>query len=202
MKKKSLSIIIMVGLITVSCASLGTINNGVLVIKDGVTEIPDSKNITKRNNAGKTYVVGKIGEYENKMLASVIFPTSLTRIGDGAFKGNKLTSLIIPNGVTSIGKETFYNNQLTSVTIPDSVSSIGESAFQRNQLISITIPSNVLGFEKNEDPEISDYLASIGIVAIDTSVFGSGFLDAYNENGKQAGTYIRLDTNSTIWTKR
>ena len=141
-----------------------------LVIKDGVTEIPDSKIITKKNRAGSISVAGKFGEFENKMLTSVIFPSSLTRIGDGAFKTNNLTNIMIPDGVTSIGKEAFYNNQLTSITIPDSVTSIGESAFQRNQLTSITIPSNVLGFEKNEDPEISDYLASMGMVTIDTSV--------------------------------
>jgi hypothetical protein len=204
MKKISLSLIILAGLIITACTSLGAIKNGTLVIKEGVTEIPDAKNITKRNNAGKSIVVGSIGKYENKALTSVIFPVSLTRIGSGAFKDNNLTSLTIPNGVTSIGKEAFYNNQLISVTIPDNVTSIDEAAFLRNQLTTIIIPSNVFGFEdrNNEDRELTDLLASMEMIAIDRSVFGLGFTNAYNINGKQGGTYTRPDTNSTTWTRQ
>jgi len=204
MKKIGLGLIVLVVLLAASCASLGSIKNGTLVIKDGVTKIPDAKNKTKTKGEGRTIVIGTTGKYENKMLTSVVFPSSLTKIGSGAFKANNLTSITIPDGVTSIGKEAFYNNQLTSVAIPDSVVSIGEFAFQRNLLTSITVHGNVSWLENNwnnEDTEVGDYLASIGIVAIDSSAFGSGFADAYNANGRQAGTYTRPDTKSTTWTR-
>jgi hypothetical protein len=58
--------------------------------------------------------------------------TSVTTIGDNAFRNNQLTSVTIPNSVTSIGTRAFYINQLTSVTIPNSVTSIGSVAFETN----------------------------------------------------------------------
>jgi len=198
MKKISLCLMILAGFLAVSCAS---INNGTLVVKDGVKEIPDAKNYRNEGNV----VIRTTGKYERKMLTSVVFPASLTKIGSGAFKANDLTSITIPNGVTSIGKEAFYNNQLTSVTIPGSVTSIGERAFQENQLTSITVSGNVSwleGSKSKEDQETSDYIVSIGLIPVDLSVFGSGFTDAYNANDRQAGTYTRPDTNSKTWTRQ
>jgi hypothetical protein len=77
---------------------------------------------------------------------------------------------------------------LTSVIIPDSVTTIELGAFLENPLTSITIGANVeLGWIDNN----SAYLPS----------FDPGFDYAYNNGGKQAGTYIRLITNNGIWTK-
>jgi hypothetical protein len=44
-------------------------------------------------------------------------PPGVTRIGDGAFKGNELTSVTFPNSLTSIGNHAFSGNELTSVTL-------------------------------------------------------------------------------------
>ena len=88
---------------------------------------------------------------------SLTISSSVTSIGNNAFKGKGLTSLTIPSSVTSIGYGAFENNQLTSVTIPSSVTYIGGSitagnsigllifngAFSNNRLTSVTIPSSV-----------------------------------------------------------
>jgi hypothetical protein len=60
MKKIGLGLIILAGLLAASCAStsIGSIKNGVLVIKDDVTEIPDAKNKTKTNSTGKVSSIG------------------------------------------------------------------------------------------------------------------------------------------------
>jgi len=190
---------ILAGFLVVSCASLGSINNGTLVIKDGVKRIPDAEKYFSES----VRVIKTTGKYEYKELTSVVLPASLTQIGSGAFKANNLTSITIPNGVKSIGKEAFYNNQLTSVTIPDSVTSIGERAFQDNPLTSITVSGNISWLEdkSNLDQETRDYFVSIGLMP-DTSVFGSSFIYAYNANGRQAGTYTRPDANSKTWTRQ
>lgn len=73
-------------------------------------------------------------------------PSSVTRIGNGAFNGyTGLTSITIPNSVTSIGDSAFGGcSALSSITIPNSVTSIGNGAFGRcSGLSSITIPNSV-----------------------------------------------------------
>jgi len=122
--------------------------------------------------------------FSDNQLTSVNIPSSVTWILFGAFSNNKLTNVIIPNSVTYIDNEVFYDNQLTSVIIPDSVTSIGGSAFATNQLTSVVIGANVtLGFGWGYP-------------------FDNGFEDAYNSNGKTAGTYTRPNTASTVWTKQ
>ncbi len=77
---------------------------------------------------------------------NTVIPSSVTSIGDRAFKGcSSLTSITIPSSVTSIGYEAFQIcSSLTSITIGSSVTSIGEYAFYGcSSLTSVTIPSSV-----------------------------------------------------------
>ncbi len=63
-------------------------------------------------------------------LTSITIPSSVTSIGDSAFRRTGLTSVTIPNSVTSISARAFYGcTSLISITIPSSVTSIGYEAF-------------------------------------------------------------------------
>jgi len=182
-----------------------------VVIPNSVTSIGDyaftENQLTSIKFPDNITSIGNRAFNENQ-LTSVTFPNSITSIGDYAFAENQLTSIIIPNNVTSIGYSAFAGNKLTSIKFPDditsidfgafmgcnltsiiipnSVTSIGDYAFSENQLTSVTIGANVnLEDEKNS-------------FAFDDRHFA----ELYYSNGRQAGTYIRSDANSSVWTKR
>ena len=155
-----------------------------LVIKDGVTEIPDAK-------LGKGWYTGK---YTRKNLTSVTIPGSVTSIGNGAFQSNKLTSVTIPSSVTYIGYNAFAFNELTSVTISDGVTEIGNEAFKYNKLTSVTIPSSVTKIGK--DAFSGNPLTSVTVtinksVSFTNDSFGGikNFERYYAGNNRQIGTY-------------
>lgn len=105
---------------------------------------------------------------------------SVVSIWDEAFANNLLTNVTIGRGVTDIGDEAFAVNQLDALDIPDSVTAIGTDAFSGNQLTRVAIGPN------------KDYASNI------VPNFGT----AYNDNGKQAGTYTRPDSGVDTCTKQ
>ena len=77
---------------------------------------------------------------------NTIFPSSVTCIGDFAFRANQsLTTIRIPEGITSIGTETFCACQsLSCIVLPETLNSIGLWAFYGcSSLTSIDIPKGV-----------------------------------------------------------
>ena len=87
-----------------------------------------------------------------KKVKKYTIPSSVTSIGNGAFKNcYSLQSITIPSSVTSIGSNAFNGcYSLQSITIPESVTSIGAQAFRNcYSLQSITIPENATSIEDN-----------------------------------------------------
>ena len=67
--------------------------------------------------------------YSNTNLESVVFPTSLSKIGNRAFDLSGIKSVDLPKSLTEIGDFAFSRTQISSLTIPKSVSKIGLGAF-------------------------------------------------------------------------
>jgi len=123
--------------------------------------------------------------FEN--LTSVVLPSSLEAIGDGAFYGNVLTELVIPAGVEYIGETAFAANQITSLVVPDAVA-LDVGAFENNNIATLTLQGSpeyvqVRAFNDNEltELDIPDSILYIGADAFGNNdltsiVFPSGLL--------------------------
>jgi hypothetical protein len=116
--------------------------NGTFSSVDGVLfkKVGGIRRILYRYPDGKT---GSSGSYE--------VPSSVTTIGEGAFKRSVLTSIAIPSGVTNIGVRAFeLAVSLQTVTFGENsqLTVIGEHAFSSNySLTSISIPLGVTRIE-------------------------------------------------------
>ena len=141
------------------CSGLTSITIPSSVTSIGSEAFQGCYNLTKIrvSSDNTTYASDNNGVLFNKNKTSLIccpagysgaytIPSSVTSIGDGAFKDCLgLTSITIPSSVTSIGGGAFYRcSGLTSITIPSSVTSIGNYTFSDcSGLTSITISSSV-----------------------------------------------------------
>ncbi len=158
-----------------------SVNGFTYTVNDGEVEITDYTNNNADVNIPSTidgYPVTSIGPYafadrlDNRGtdMSSVTLPSTLKKIGEGAFTtNNKITSITIPENVTEIGSRAFLcwmklssvnfrgNNlktigkwafrnahSLSSVTFPSSLETIDEGAFSYcNSLSSVTFPKSV-----------------------------------------------------------
>lgn len=102
------------------CTALTEINvqagNSHYSSKDGVLLSGDGKNIL-------WFPMGKEGEYT--------LPSTVTTVGDYAFRNCRIETFHFANGLTSIGKYAFYNSSVKEVSLPSTVKQIPTGLFQK-----------------------------------------------------------------------
>lgn len=102
------------------CTALTEINvqagNSHYSSKDGVLLSGDGKNIL-------WFPMGKKGEYT--------LPSTVTTVGDYAFRNCRIETFHFADGLTSIGKYAFYNSSVKEVSLPSTVKQIPTGLFQK-----------------------------------------------------------------------
>ena len=77
-------------------------------------------------------------------LTSVKLPTTVTSIGDNAFRGSSISSITGTGNVTSYGKYAFSSTKLTSYTFPSGTTAIPDGLFWHTNLSGgVNIPDTV-----------------------------------------------------------
>ena len=102
------------------CTALTEINvqagNSHYSSKNGVLLSGDGKNIL-------WFPMGKEGEYT--------LPSTVTTVGDYAFRNCRIETFHFADGLTSIGKYAFYNSSVKEVSLPSTVKQIPTGLFQK-----------------------------------------------------------------------
>lgn len=114
-------------------------------------------------------------------LTSIVIPTSVNALGNGAFSScSNLTSIELPNTVTRIGADTFDGcKNLSYIEIPSSITYIGEGAFRHcENLLSMSIPNSVASI-KSGTFAYCYKLNSISLPETLTSIGNSAFSYCY-----------------------
>jgi len=77
-------------------------------------------------------------------ITRAVIPSTVTSIGENAFRSSGLEAIDLAEGVVTIGNYAFYGTNLKSVLLPASLVSLGAAAFDYcTSLESVSIPSGI-----------------------------------------------------------
>ena len=101
-------------------------------------------NVTFTEHFDGIKIMGYSGSVRAVNIPASIEGLPVTEISNNAFANRNITSVVVPSSVTIIGDGAFSNcQQLTSITLHDNITSIGVNAFRRTAIASITLPAKI-----------------------------------------------------------
>ena len=92
-------------------------------------------------------MIEEYDSYEEKLIEEIILPDSIRAIGAEAFIGTRISNLILPSSLTYIGDYAFKDcHKLCSIVIPSSVNKIGRNPFVNTERLK-SIRSESMAFK-------------------------------------------------------
>lgn len=80
----------------------------------------------------------------NSVPTTVTIPEGYDRVGDEAFANSSITNIIFPKSLTLIGESAFENcTKITSITLNEGLENIGKKAFMGTSLTALKFPSTL-----------------------------------------------------------
>lgn len=89
-------------------------------------------------------------------LKTIVWPSTMKKIGDAAFEYAGLETLTLPEGFNSLGERCFKNSKLVNVVLPNSLTEIPREAFYNCRRLRTV--------------QMSDNVTSIGVSAFDNCI--------------------------------
>ena len=122
--------------------------------------------------------IGKYAFYKNQALTKVVFPTSLSTLGESAFyQCSALKSADISDtALTIIGEGVFQETGLTEITLPDGVETVEQNAFAEcTSLSSIVFGNNLksIGWQAFCETAITQLHLPDSLTTIDHDAFSN-----------------------------
>ena len=90
-------------------------------------------------------------------LKTIVWPSTMKKIGDAAFEYAGLETLTLPEGFNSLGERCFKNSKLVNVVLPNSLTEIPREAFYNCRRLQTV--------------QMSDNVTSIGVSAFDNCAY-------------------------------
>lgn len=145
---------------------------------------------------------------------SILLPSGVTAIGDGAFSGSAVTAVALPEGLKSIGEYCFYNcENLKTITLPSTLTGIGRGAFGNCPSLAVLslaatgvteIPARAFAGDTSlAELSLPAALASVGSEAFEgtaletLSLAGVTNYDPYSLSGMQRLRSVTLNPDAT-----
>jgi hypothetical protein len=155
-----------------------------IVFEEGInlTTIPDymCQNDTSLSKFIIPSTITSIGEYaflSCSNLITVNIPSSVTMIGDSAYRSAGITNLTLNEGLKSIGNSSFSYINCSEVVIPDSVTYLGFCSFQVcRKLTKITLGEGIDQISSNSInncPNLTTVIVKGNIKYIEEGAFSS-----------------------------
>ncbi|MCM1225249.1 MAG: leucine-rich repeat domain-containing protein, partial [Lachnospiraceae bacterium] len=137
---------------TATASETLTFRDGTVAISDGISFPKDLQQTVKKVELPSSLVeIGNYSLMNFEMLGEVALPSTLRRIGDGAFSGCTRFWCTLPEGLQSLGTLAFERcKTLSRLVLPESLRYIGNEALSESAVSTLTINSENLNWLPSE----------------------------------------------------